>query len=625
MNERVEKRLEQVVWNQRRVTQKPDIKPDGKNWLMDTMPFNAVCKEKINDDYPLQYLCEGKYISFKPVDDLPSVGLLSQDKRSVSYRNALGVGISIELHTSQAHWRKLIRIDRLQALGDITGKEFAEFKFEVETDFDIPQRENKKPRIKLGENSFIEVSQAWDSAPEVINEETGETTRNETVVRSFFKRENGKLYFIKQIPTEWLKTAIFPVYTDTDISWGTASEFGTPDCVWNQCCEIDTNKFVVASYRNFGPGEARVGTVSGTTITWGTANEFCADIAMGLGLGVCKLDTNKFVVVYADYDQGDRGYARVGTVSGTTITWGTAVYFDFGKDAEYPSCCQLGTDKFAIAYDDEDGVTDYGAVLVCTVSDSTITVGTPLDFYNGRIGFVRCCKLDTDKFVVFYRDYGDGSKAKACAFTVSGTTPTAGTIKEIDSNGTNYHDCIQLDTDKFLIAWQDYTNTISKVEICTVSGTTITEGAEVEFNDATSWHIGLAKIDGTHFVITYGDDGNEDKGTSRYCSFSGTTITLNGAEIFHDAKTSDTDVCLLSADKIVVVYKDDADVDDVGEAIIGDKYVPPPYTPENKSAHMAAKMMAAVLILTTSGTGMLGVHWKGRPTNLSVSTQPSGV
>ncbi|GAJ09259.1 unnamed protein product, partial [marine sediment metagenome] len=92
-----DKQLEGVIWNKRIVAEKPDIKPDGKNWLMDAMPFHAALKEKLTDDRPLQYRAEGKYISFKPVGGLSTKGLLREDKRSVAYKDGLGAGISLEL------------------------------------------------------------------------------------------------------------------------------------------------------------------------------------------------------------------------------------------------------------------------------------------------------------------------------------------------------------------------------------------------------------------------------------------------------------------------------------------------------------------------------------------------
>ncbi|GAJ01645.1 unnamed protein product [marine sediment metagenome] len=146
--------------------------------------------------------------------------------------------------------------------------------------------------------------------------------------------------------------------------------------------------------------------------------------------------------------------------------------------------------------------------------------------------------------------------------------------------------------DGYLVHNYDYA---SKIEICTVSGTTITEGAEVELKPSGIAPAGLAKIDSTHFVIVYSDVVNASKGTSRYCSFSGTTITLGDEEIFHDADTDPRGVCLISPNKIAVVYMDNADVNDIGEAIIGDTPAPPVGL-ENKSANMGSKMVAAGLI-----------------------------
>lgn len=577
------KQLEKVIWNNRVVSQEPDIKPSGKDFLMDTMPFNAVLKEKLTDNKPLQYLCEGKYISFKPVGGQSSRGSLSKDKRNVTYKNALGQGISLEIQTSQSHWKKLIKIDSLQSLGDIKDKKFVEFTFEVESDFSIPERENKKPRIKLGDNSFIEIATARDSSPVVFNEETGETSENKIPIKSYFKRVDGTLLFIKQIPTAWLKQAVFPVWTDLDITWGTASEFESGVTVYICCCEISSDKFVVA-FRDVGDGgagKARVATVSGTTITWGTVSEFCSNVTIGYSLGICKLDTDKFVVVYTDDAQLDDGYARAATVSGTTISWGTAKEFETG-DTEYPSCCQLSTDKFVVCYNDE-GDSDKGKACVCTVSGTTITAGTPVVFADKNTAWNenRCCKLTTDKFLILWRDASDSYYLKGIAATVSGTTPSFGSELTIDSINASAISCAQLDTDKAVIVWRDGTNTHGAIEIVTVSGTTITEGTEVDLNPTSGdiQYNAVAKVDDTHFVVIYEDIANSEKGTSRYCSFSGTTITLGSEEVFHDAQISYMGICLISSNKVAVCYCDDADVNNHGEGICGTKVANVTVTP----------------------------------------------
>ncbi|MBA7598129.1 hypothetical protein ES703_05139 [subsurface metagenome] len=365
-----------------------------------------------------------------------------------------------------------------------------------------------------------------------------------------------------------------------DITWAvTNPQFEDGDTRYSQVCELDTNKFVVV-YRDYPDGDAgkaRVGTVSGTTITWGAISEFCSDVGIGQQLGVCKLDTDKFVVVYADDFDGDVGKVRLGTVSGDTITWKDPVGYSGANHAEYPSCCTLSSTKFAIVYNDETSG-DVGTICICTVDGADIITADTANAlaFEGLTNYNNCCKLDTDKLVAFYSDRGDGSYyGKACAFSVSTTTPTAGAILTIDEARSNHGYCTQLDTDKFVAAWcGNLAGDGSRTIICTVDGAlniTKDAGGNVEFNGVDrAWNLGLAKIDATHFVITYRDLGNTDKGTSRYCSFSGTTITLGDEELFHDAQTSYTAVCLISTNKLVCVYQDSADANNIGEAIIGD-------------------------------------------------------
>lgn len=360
------------------------------------------------------------------------------------------------------------------------------------------------------------------------------------------------------------------------IDFGSALEFESGDVRLDfSVCEIDTDKFVVAycDIDDGYAGKARVATVSDKTITWGAISEFTSstpnNVLPGKRVGVCKLDTDKFVVVYAEDSLDDDGYARVGTVSGTTISWGTAKEFETG-DTENPNCCQLATDKFAIVYNDE-AAGDLGTVCVCTVSTDTITSGDPVA-YEGFVRQNACCKLDTDKFVAVYRDNGDSDKIKGCVFTVSGTIPSPGAILEIGSGIVNELCVAQLDTDKFVLAWANDTDSAGYIEICTVSGTTITEGAQVDLNPTSNRisYPSIAKIDGTQFVVVYEDVSNSEKGTIRLCTFSGTTITLGDEEIFHDPVTQHQRTALISSNKIVVVYADDADVSNHGEGIVGD-------------------------------------------------------
>ena len=577
------------------------IKSNGLDWSMEGK-YTAKLKENIQNEKPLKYLCEEKELSFKPVglrwnnalnkqtiikqdvdssvgrqitDGMEVEGRKGDEAKGIIYKNALGEGINIGVLTHKTLWRKILKISSLKSLGKIPANaEFLEVSFEIENTFGLKPQEIKENR-KLGKKSWIRKAKAWDSFQNVefldeVNEngKLVEEQENRIDIKSEIREVSGKMYLVKQIPVEWLKTALFPIYTDTDITYGTASEFEDGITVHLSCCEIDTNKFVVC-YSDSGDsnkGKARIATVSGTTIIWGTISIFSDDISYWNT--PCKLDTDKFVVVWRDATNV-KGKAKAVTVSGTTIgTWGTESEFSSSL-VQYISSTQLDTNKFVVCY--QDWTNSYrGKARVASISGTTLTWGTESQFESGATQYTSCCKLDTDKFVVVYEDSGDSGKCKAVAVTVSGTTiGTWGTIIELDTNDCDFTGCCQLDTDKFVAVWAGGTGKIGQAKVCTVSGTTITAGTLATFESGSVNYNSVAKIDSTHFVVVYEDDADADKGKSNYCSFSGTTITVGTPEEFESGAIRYSSVALISSNKIVIAFQDDAD-SDKGKAIIGD-------------------------------------------------------
>ena len=87
---------------------------------------------------------------------------------------------------------------------------------------------------------------------------------------------------------------------------------------------------VVIAYRDTGNsnyGTAVVGTVSGTSISFGTPVVFESAVTRHSAVGY-DANAQKVVIAYKDDDDSDKSTAIVGTVSGTSISFGTAVVFD---------------------------------------------------------------------------------------------------------------------------------------------------------------------------------------------------------------------------------------------------------------------------------------------------------
>ncbi len=285
--------------------------------------------------------------------------------------------------------------------------------------------------------------------------------------------------------------------------------------------EIDTNKFVTCwvnqSQGNPYAGYCNVGTLSGTTITYGDPFMFDNDCYHDPGysvIGIAKLDTNKFAVAFSDLGAAP-GYVIAGNVSGTDITFGTRVRFgDSATDSEYIAMDGIDVDKVAIVSNDEAN-SNTGKAIVCNtgsgIDDLTFSCGSEVDLVTGKIGthpiWTSVAKIDTDKFITCYGDAVNGNGI-CVSGTVSGTTITMGTPSNF-SNGENviYTKVSSPDTDKFVLS---YTDTVASADdgellVGNVSGTTIAYGSPSVIGSINLYQMNHIGIDSTHFALVHYD------------------------------------------------------------------------------------------------------------------------
>lgn len=595
----------------------PVVKPVKGGWVMDEANYGARFKDNIQDKGALEYIEDQGSLRFglagmswtnseggKTVinSELRSVeGKLVKNGEELTGRSGDAMngiiyedvykGVDVGVLTLNTLFRKLVKIESLEDLGEIPGGvDFLEISFEVESDIEISDWDGVgefevRENIGLGDNSWLRKAKAWDSfvveEKEVESEDEWREDGNEIAIRSYFKNIDEQIYFIKEIPIEWLKTAEFPIYTDADVTYGTVETFGGVDTRFIRVAELDTNKFVVCAL-DLAVDQTincKVATVSGTDMTWGSYSSTGMDAIRGTDtlFDVCKLATDKFVVVQIDDAQLDDGYAIAVTVSGTTIgTWGTAVEI-VPSDMEWASCAQLDTDKFVACYDDETD-SDTGKCVASTVSGTTITAGTPVAFDGGVTDYypniMGTAQLGTDKFITCFKSF-DTTNGHCVAATVSGTAITFGTVSQFVAGTLAYVGLTSPDTDKFVVSYRASSNTGESIA-GTVSGTTISYGSAVTHESGDVQNNQLASVDATHVVVAYADVGNGSQGTSNYLTinWADSSISASTPEIFESGATGgaidrglDTD--LIGANKIVVCFQDDADTD-VGKCIVGD-------------------------------------------------------
>ena len=185
--------------------------------------------------------------------------------------------------------------------------------------------------------------------------------------------------------------------------------------------DSSSNKIVVA-YKKSSAAYCKVGTVSGTAISWGSAVQFDSLIAYDSAM-TFDSNSNKIVIVYSTVSQSIRqGYAIVGTVSGTSISFVTRVAFDYSDTRETDVAFDSVANKIIVVYKDR-GNSNYGTAIVGTVSGTTISFGTPAVFESAKTD-IPCVAFDpiANKFVIAYADAGNSGRGTVITGTITGTS-----------------------------------------------------------------------------------------------------------------------------------------------------------------------------------------------------------
>jgi hypothetical protein len=278
----------------------------------------------------------------------------------------------------------------------------------------------------------------------------------------------------------------------------------------------------------FGKGKVVIGTVSGTSISFGSPVTVTGNRAADQSV-VFDPDSGNVVLFYQDTDNSYYGTAIVGTVSGTSISFGSAVVFSSSSNNYNSAVYDTSTDRVYNSYTDA-GNSNYGTAVVGTVSGTSISLGTPVVF-NAAATYPTSSAFDSNanKVVTAYYNAGDGY-SKGIVGTVSGTSVSFGspTTFHTGTGGFSFASVYDVNANKTLISFKDVNNSNYGSSIVgTVSGTSISFGTAAAFEDATTDQIkGCYDSNTNKVVIVYRDGGSSYYGTAVNATISGTSVTF---------------------------------------------------------------------------------------------------
>ncbi len=317
------------------------------------------------------------------------------------------------------------------------------------------------------------------------------------------------------------------------------------------------------------------GTVSVVTLDSATQNlssqqDFSANRVRS-PIGV-SYDTNSQKVVVAYKLNSDTyGYAVVGTVSGTSISFGTPVVFNSANSRHINITYDANAQRHVIAYGD-GGNSVRGTAIVGTVSGTSISFGTPVVFDSAGYsdGYSSTYDSNAQKVVIVFRDAGGTNKGYSYVGTVSGTSISFGSVGIYTTNSTLYTSAtFDSNSNKVVIAYNDNGNSQKGTAVVgTVSGTSISYGTPVVFEAgqtvdiATTFDSTLNKI-----VVAYKDEGNSNRGTAIVGTVSGTAISFGSSSVFSTNNTEEVNIGYDPVGQKSIITYTNATSSNIGELV----------------------------------------------------------
>lgn len=327
-----------------------------------------------------------------------------------------------------------------------------------------------------------------------------------------------------------------------------------------------SGKIIIAFVNGqLGGSYAIVGTVSGSTISFGSPVLFSLTSGTQYSLAYDSVNS-KVVIAYTNFNGAIyEAKAIIGTISGTSISFGTASSIQAVDNSRSVSITYVGSGKIVAFV--ATGASYATGFFVGSISGTSISFGVVV--ISNTSGLTNCgpkaIAYDTvnSKFVCTY------SNNSPAVFTivgsVSGTTVTLGTpstVSSISIGSQTTSSTYDISSGKTVITYGN--NSTSYVNVGTISGTTLTLGSAYTLPSGNAQYI-TPSYDSTNsrIIFTY------DSGLNLVYSVgyvSGSTISISSSATILTTTLASNSFCVSCFDsinmKIIASYIDSATVGD---------------------------------------------------------------
>ncbi len=311
--------------------------------------------------------------------------------------------------------------------------------------------------------------------------------------------------------------------------------------------DTTNNKYVMFYVESGNVGKAKVGTPSGTTITWGTAVTFHGNVinnSTGLYDACYDPHNNKCVVFFRDGADSHKGKVCSGTVSGTSITFGTPVTVCSDvMESGTITYCPNANHNYVIAGNDGSNSR--------TISNVGYNSGTNSSTWDNNVTAViaaqapiidSCWDPVAEKIcLVFYN--ANSTNGSCVAGTLSSNAVTWGSVQIFNSTAvsTQVNIVHHTPSGKNVIVWGNSSgDEYAYAVTATLTGTVFSFGNATQISKNPGGTLVKTKDIGAVydpvanqiFVAFHDATANVDDGTSVNLTIDGNTITGTNGYVF---------------------------------------------------------------------------------------------
>ena len=307
------------------------------------------------------------------------------------------------------------------------------------------------------------------------------------------------------------------------ITFGSPAIFDSSTVYWVDIAYDSNANKVVIVFRddgNSGEGSAIVGTVSGTSISFGSRSTY----ESGTG------DRNKVVFdssankVIIAWHNSSTYKVTVGTISGTSISFGAVASTSAPSANPAGLVYDANANKSLLCY---RGPSNYGYAAVISVSGTTASIGTPAAFVSETVSEVDAVyDSSNNKTLIVWRktstSYGAGIVA-----TISGTSATFGT-QTIFTSTASFRFAASFDTtfNKAIVVYYNSATGYGDTVQGAISGTSVTFTTPVTYlSTSTLYNAAVYDPDSERTIISFDDGGDSQKGKALL--YTSTTLSTN--------------------------------------------------------------------------------------------------